>query len=84
MCSRQEKISTSDARRAAEPTQYRTGPVVHTAGAPTMAESSWRVGQVVDVETEDGWERARILGPSKTGKWDEMYIRFEDGVTDDW
>ena len=33
MCSRQEKISTSDAQRAAEPTQYRTGPVVHTAGA---------------------------------------------------
>ena len=42
------------------------------------------MGQTVDVDAEDGIERAIILGPSKSGDTDEMRIRFADGTVDDW
>ena len=45
----------------------------------------FRKGDVVDVESEDGWERhAKIIGPSKSRRPDEMRVRFADGVVDDW
>ena len=45
----------------------------------------FREGDVVDVESEDGWERnAKIIGPSKSRRPDEMRVRFADGVVDDW
>ena len=45
----------------------------------------FRKGDVVDVESEDGWERnAKIIGPSKSRRADEMRVRFADGVVDDW
>lgn len=46
---------------------------------------SWKSGEVVDIESEDGWERgATILGPSISGSAAEMSVRFADGVVDDW
>ena len=45
----------------------------------------WAVGDVVDVETEDGWERGvTILGPAGSGSAAEMSVQFADGVVDDW
>ena len=46
--------------------------------------STWSIGQVIDVDTEDGLEAATILGPSDTGDADHMRVRFADGVVDDW
>jgi hypothetical protein len=44
-----------------------------------------RVGQVVDVETEDGIEKgAVILGLAQAGDAGQMRIKFPDGVVDDW
>ena len=45
----------------------------------------WTVGQMVEIETADGLERAvRILGPAGSGQAEEMRVRFLDGVVDDW
>ena len=45
----------------------------------------WRVGEIVDVETEDGLEKgARIMGPSKSKDPLAVQIVFADGVVDDW
>jgi hypothetical protein len=54
--------------------------------AETQVETSaWKIGDVVDVETEDGWELgAQIIGPSKSGEEGAFRIRFADGVIDDW
>ena len=46
---------------------------------------SWTSGDVVDIESEDGWETgATILGPAASGSATEMSVRFVDGVVDDW
>jgi len=51
----------------------------------SQGHDGFRKGDVVDVESEDGWERnAKIVGPSKSGRADEMRVRFADGVLDDW
>eukprot|EP01046_Picozoa_sp_COSAG06_P035695 COSAG06_NODE_3860_length_4823_cov_4.086367_5_plen_270_part_00 len=46
---------------------------------------AWAVGQMVEIQTEDGLERAvRILGSAESGQAEEMRVRFLDGVVDDW
>jgi hypothetical protein len=53
--------------------------------APVRDPGAWAVGDVVDVETEDGVEYgATILGPSQNGNPQEQEVRFADGVVDDW
>jgi hypothetical protein len=48
-------------------------------------QTQWSSGDLIDVDTEDGIERARILGPSSTGNLAEMRVlRFSDGIEDDW
>ena len=50
-------------------------------GAPVV----WAAGDVVDVDTEDGWERgATIKGPAKSGSQAERLLEFADGTVDDW
>ena len=45
----------------------------------------WAAGDVIDIDTEDGWERgAKIRGPSESGDDTEMNVEFADGVVDDW
>ena len=45
----------------------------------------WAVGDVVDIDTEDGLERgATVLGPSDSRDASELRIRFQDGTVDDW
>ena len=47
--------------------------------------SAWKVGDVVDVDTDDGWELgAQIIGPAESGEEATFRIRFADGVTDEW
>ena len=56
-----------------------------SVGESTETKSVWDIGAIVDIETEDGWERgATILGPAGSGNDAEMSIRFADGVIDDW
>lgn len=46
---------------------------------------SWQSGDVINVESEDGWEvGATILGPAASGSAAEMSVRFVDGVVADW
>ena len=46
---------------------------------------SWIMGDMVDIETEDGWELgAIILGPASSGDPFHKRVRFADGVEDDW
>jgi hypothetical protein len=47
-------------------------------------EEEWRIGDLIEVDTEDGWEAATIIGPSKSDRADEKRVRFADGVEDDW
>eukprot|EP01047_Picozoa_sp_COSAG01_P079253 COSAG01_NODE_14957_length_1391_cov_1.801858_3_plen_117_part_00 len=52
---------------------------------PQVETSAWNIGDVIDVETEDGWELgAQIIGPSESGEEGTFRIRFVDGVIDDW
>lgn len=45
----------------------------------------WSVGDVIDIDTEDGWERGvTILGPSDSGDATELRVKFQDGTVDDW
>jgi hypothetical protein len=45
----------------------------------------WKVGQVIDIDTEDGYEKgATILGPSTEGDKTQMSVRFADGSVDNW
>ena len=52
----------------------------------------WAAGDAVDVETEDGLLRARVLGPSHGNPSssddgagaEEMRVEFVDGDTADW
>lgn len=45
----------------------------------------WRVGDIIDIDTEDGIEHsASILGPSACGDPNQMQVKFADGTTDDW
>ena len=51
----------------------------------SQGHDGFRKGDIVDVESEDGWERnAKIIGPSRSARPDEMRVRFADGVVDDW
>jgi len=55
--------------------------------AATMAANhqQWATGSVVDIETEDGYERnSTILGPATSGDPNERQVQFADGVVDDW
>eukprot|EP01043_Picozoa_sp_COSAG02_P036609 COSAG02_NODE_2693_length_8220_cov_3.340106_2_plen_237_part_00 len=46
---------------------------------------TWSVGQVINVDTEDGLEEgATILGPSSDGDATEMQVRFADGSVENW
>jgi hypothetical protein len=47
-------------------------------------EEEWVDGQEVFVDTEDGMERATILGPSMDDDDNSRHIRFADGTIDDW
>ena len=54
-------------------------------GRDNDAPTSFQVGDVVDISTEDGWERgAVVLGPSSSGDSSELRVKFADGVVDDW
>lgn len=45
----------------------------------------WETGQVIDIDTEDGYEKGvTILGPSTEGDETQMYVRFADGSVDNW
>ena len=45
----------------------------------------WQPGMVIDVDTEDGFEKGvTILGPSTEGNPKEMQVRFADGTVDNW
>lgn len=45
----------------------------------------WAVGDIVDIDTEDGWEGgAKVLGPSHSGDALELHVEFADGTVDDW
>jgi hypothetical protein len=46
---------------------------------------TWTVGQEIDIDTEDGWLAAEIVGPSSNGGRTEMHVRFSSDLTfDDW
>ena len=47
-------------------------------------EEEWVVGQVIDIDTEDGLEPAKVTGPAKNKAEDEMRVKFDDGTIDDW
>ena len=53
-------------------------PEGETAAQPEPdAEAGWKVGDAVDVESEDGWERgAVVLGPAEGGDANELRVRF--------
>ena len=59
---------------------------VNTLATDTYAlPQDFRLGDVVDVDTEDGWEvGATVLGRSKSGNPQQIRIRFADGVEDNW
>eukprot|EP01047_Picozoa_sp_COSAG01_P044677 COSAG01_NODE_4061_length_5387_cov_199.673979_1_plen_241_part_00 len=61
-------------------------PQIVSLANPVEAEGpAWTVGDVVDIDTEDGWELgARIVGPSKGGQPGTLQVLFKDGVVDDW
>ena len=45
----------------------------------------WRIGEVIDIDTEDGLEKgATILGPVTRGDPLQMRVKFADGAIDDW
>jgi hypothetical protein len=49
------------------------------------ALTKWKVGDTVDVDTEDGTEKgAVIIGPAQGGDETQMRVRFADGTVDDW
>ena len=49
------------------------------------AGSKWRKGTIVDIDTEDGWERGVVIvGPAESGDPGAMSVRFRDGSVDDW
>jgi len=46
---------------------------------------TWDIGQVIDVDTEDGLEKgATIIAPPTNGDETQMRVRFKDGSEDDW
>lgn len=47
-------------------------------------KKKWAVGEDIEVDTDDGMERATILGAPESGSHTEMRVRFADGVIDDW
>ena len=47
-------------------------------------EERWPAGMMISVDTEDGIERATILGTAMNDEDDERHIRFADGTVDDW
>ena len=48
-------------------------------------EATWAVGDIVDVDTEEGMQcGVRIIGPSESGDKEEMRVKFADGDVDDW
>jgi len=46
--------------------------------------TAMRVHCTVQIDTEDGVERATILGPGKSGDARQRSVRFSDGAVDDW
>ena len=51
----------------------------------SKSKSKWAAGQVIDIDTEDGLEPAKITGPAKNKKAKgEMRVEFDDGTGDDW
>jgi hypothetical protein len=79
------EFSQGQAQRQAQIQPLPTVPQVSVLPSPApVRKPQWSVGDVIDVDTEDGLERARILGPSSTGNPAEMRVFFDDGVEDDW
>ena len=49
-----------------------------------QAIRAWLPGDRIQVDAEDGWENATVVGPSLNGDPLQLHIRFADGVEDDW
>ncbi len=84
---RQEDDDSASSRSGADSEDDQDEAVPFDASPTTFrtAFMKFKPGDIVDVESEDGWEYgATILGPAKGGDDDEMQIRFADGVVDDW
>ena len=59
--------------------------LLKAAARVVAVHDPWAAGTVVDIESEDGWERGTtILGPSESGEGSELRVRFQDGVVNDW
>jgi len=57
----------------------------YRASSADPVAAAWGVGDIIDVETADGWERdAIVVGASSCGDPSQLRIRFTDGVEDDW
>ena len=60
-------------------------PLHPTEYLQALASKQWNKGMIVDIETEDGWERGvALLGPAQSGSADEMRVKFPGGTVEDW
>jgi hypothetical protein len=55
------------------------------ADQAALRSITWTVGQLINIDTEDGLEEgATILGPSSEGDDTQMQVRFADGSVENW
>ena len=86
------RVHVDGARAAVRPPSWEVGDVrVHTSNPPAacdlqvVSDRCYLWFQVIDVDTEDGWERgATIKGPASSGSRSERLLEFADGTVDDW